>query len=135
MNLTQDDGTLVSSIMDRLITYKSRTWIGEDEVLYSDCSLNPGVNLSIKPEPRMKLMFVLYMDTQEVEWYYEHYEPAEVHEMFERDPTMVLEAFTKSRGDLTVWKSLTHEQQVYNMMMCYDYYLNTFDMSDFDPSD
>ena len=121
--------------MERLITYKSRTWIGEDEVLYSDCSLNPGVNLSIKPEPRMKLMFVLYMDTQEVEWYYEHYEPSEVHEMFERDPTMVLDAFTKSSGDLTVWKALSHEQQVYNMMMCYDYYLNTFDMSDFDPSD
>lgn len=121
--------------MDRLITYKSRTWLNDDEVLYSDCSVNPGVPLSIEPEPRMKLMFVLHVESQEVEWYYEHFEPEEVHQMFEKDPDMVRGAFTRARGDLDTWNSMTHEQQVYNMLMCYDYYQDTFDMSDFDPSD
>lgn len=119
--------------MDRLITYKSREWITDDEVLYSDCKVKPGVDIPVKAG--MKLMIVFHVEDQELEYYHEHYTPEEIHHMFEEDPHMVLRAFENAGGNLNLWRSLSHEVQVYNTMLCYDVCTDTFDMSEFDPSE
>lgn len=121
--------------MDRLISYKKREWVSDDEVIYSDCTLNPGVSMKIESEGRRKLMFAFHVEDQEVQYFFEDYEPAELHAMYdELGPKMVLPAFVDAGGSEKEWLALTHEQQVYLMLMCYDYCTDTFDMSEFDPS-
>lgn len=123
--------------MDRLITYKDRVWTSEDEVLYSDCKVNPGITVpGLEKNSRMKLMFTYHLDDETVEYFYEHYEPEEIHAMYEDiGPDMIISSFRRAGGKDDDWKTLSHENQVYYMLMCYDYYSDTFDMSEFNPSE
>lgn len=112
--------------MDRVIQrYKTVENLNDDEILYSDCTLVKSIASKIDMEPRMKLMIVLHVNDQEIEYYHEHYEPEELHDMYEDDP----DSFIKKIGvDESEWKSMPHEDQVYCILTYYDYYKDVFDI-------
>lgn len=112
--------------MNRLIqSYTSVENLSNDEILFSDCTLVKSVS-SITTKPRMKLMIVYHVNDQEVEYYHEHYDPEELHEMYEDDPDSFIEKTGVSKSE---WNSMSHEDQVYCILTYYDYYEDSFDMS------
>lgn len=117
--------------MDRIITYTKSERLNDDEILYSDCKIKPGLPIKVESEERMKLMFLYHIGNDDLEYYYEHYEPEEVHGMFDENSSFVVKAFIEAGGSEEEWLSITYEDQVYYMSMCYDYYTDSFDMKEF----